>query len=336
MYFKELLRYRNAWLGCAMIWIFLFHTEVNFGVAVLNKIKDIGYGGVDICLFASGIGCYYSLTSDSDAVNFLKRRLKRIMPTYFLFIVAWLVYMFLCNDFGWRMAIGNLFAIQHLTGLEQSFNWYISAILIFYILAPYFKRLVDKASFGVNLLIIAFLIILSIPFWKSFTYIIIVIRVTIFYIGMLFGKLCKQDKKMNVSSAVTLTAILIAGVVMLFVFLYRLGIDPWGYGLYWYPFILITPPLCILVSYVAHFLEKNCVSKKLVEGVSLIGNYSFEVYLLHIPLVAVVCMLVRRYELQNIWALVWFVSLVCLAIGCFVLRKLANLFVALLSDKKHA
>ncbi|MEE0265882.1 MAG: acyltransferase [Acutalibacteraceae bacterium] len=336
MYFKDLLRYRNAWLGCAMIWIFLFHAEVNFGVAVLNKIKDIGYGGVDICLFASGIGCYYSLTSDSDAVNFLKRRLKRIMPTYFIFIVAWLAYMFLCNDFGWRMAIGNLFAVQHLTGLEQSFNWYISAILIFYIVAPYFKRLVDKASFGVNLLVIAFLIILSIPFWRSFTYIVIATRVPIFYIGMLFGKLCKQDKKMNVASAVTLTVMLIAGVAMWFAFLYLLNADLWAYGLYWYPFILIAPPLCILVSYVARILEKNRVSKKLLEAVSLIGNYSFEVYLLHLPLVAVVSMLINRYELQNISVIVWIASLVCLAIGCFVLRKLTNLVVAFLFKKKHA
>lgn len=335
MYLKDLLRYRNVWLGLAMIWVVFFHTEFYTGFVVLDMIKNTGYGGVDICLFASGIGCYYSLSSDSDYVNFLKRRFKRIMPTYFLFIIVWLLYMFLCGDFGWRMAIGNLFAIQEFTGLGQSFNWYISAILLFYILAPYFKRMVDKASFIKNLLIVSFLVILSVPFWESNIYIIMVTRIPIFYIGMFFGKICKQNKKMNNIYALSLAMMFIVGISMLIVFFKFGNTYVWSHGLYWYPFILITPPLCIAISYFVCFLEKFYFFKGLSSMVSLIGKYSFEVYLLHIPLISIIYKLIRMFELQEIQVLIWLLGLVCLIIGCFILRRMSNLFLSLLEKKKH-
>ena len=86
--FKDLLRFRNVWLGIAMIWIVLFHIPIEWPIKVLDFIINLGYAGVDICLFASGIGCYYSLTSNSDVGVFIKRRLNRIMPMYLIFIVC--------------------------------------------------------------------------------------------------------------------------------------------------------------------------------------------------------------------------------------------------------
>ena len=85
MYAKDLLRYRRVWLGIALIWVILFHCPLDFGL--LSYFRAIGYGGVDICLFTSGIGCFYSLSSDSDVVGFMKRRVKKLMPTYIVFIL---------------------------------------------------------------------------------------------------------------------------------------------------------------------------------------------------------------------------------------------------------
>ena len=177
--------------------------------------KSIGYAGVDICMFASGIGCYYSLESNSDVGLFIKRRLNRIMPSYLVFMVFWLLLQFLRGFFTWPMAIGNVFAVQQLTGNSGSFNWYISAILLFYLFAPYFKALVDKSSKIVNTLFLTFLLIVTIPFWNSNNMIIIVTRLAIFYIGMLIAKLCKADIKLSATQVVLAVLMLAVGCILI-------------------------------------------------------------------------------------------------------------------------
>ena len=59
MTIKETIRFRSVWMILAMLWIILFHSELSFEFEVFKYIKTIGYGGVDIFLFASGIGCYF-------------------------------------------------------------------------------------------------------------------------------------------------------------------------------------------------------------------------------------------------------------------------------------
>ena len=146
MLLKDMLKYRNAWLGVAMIWIVFYHAKINIGLDILHTIKAFGYGGVDICLFASGAGCYFSLSANSDIGTFIKRRFVRLAPTYLCFIVFWLIYKFFIDSISLQAVLGNIFAIQNFTGLGQHFNWYISAIILFYFLAPYLKIVVDRAS----------------------------------------------------------------------------------------------------------------------------------------------------------------------------------------------
>lgn len=333
MYLKDLLKYRNAWLGVAMLWIILFHTNFVFDTEFLRLLKGSGYGGVDICLFASGIGCYYSLSSDPDAARFLKRRVKRIMPTYWVFIVFWLIYRYKINNFESFMAIGNIFAVQNFTGRGNDFNWYISAILLFYILTPYFKRLVDRLSFVSNILVVGLLVLFSLPFWKTATFIITVTRLPIYYLGVLAGKLCRQDKKMKPVYWCFIPVVFVAGVVMLRLHLRMDTALLWYHGLYWYPFILITPPLCIAISYIAYYMEKIKVFSWLVKGISLVGKYSFEVYLVHILLIDIILSLIPKVPKDEV-SLVWVGGAACLFLACYLLRQLTGLVCFMFSKVK--
>jgi peptidoglycan/LPS O-acetylase OafA/YrhL len=230
MYFKDLLRFRQAWLGLALLWIVLFHLPLDLGA--LNLPKLVGYGGVDICFFASGIGCFYSLNADSNIGNFMKRRLRRLAPTYIVFIVIWLSYQYVTGNFNFQMAIGNLFALQNFTGLGDEFNWYISAIFLFYILAPYFVAIVKQASHIHKIMFLLFLIACSIPFWNANTYIITITRLPIFYIGMLFADMCKKDMQITSMHVVCLVAGFILGVVSLGTVYFLLPQYWWSHGLY--------------------------------------------------------------------------------------------------------
>ena len=55
MSFKDIIKYRNIWMGLAILWTIFYHAEIWPAGDFLTWIKTIGYGGVDIFLFASGI-----------------------------------------------------------------------------------------------------------------------------------------------------------------------------------------------------------------------------------------------------------------------------------------
>ena len=319
MYFKDFLCHRKVWLGFAIVWIILYHLPFALPIGVFDWVKNIGYGGVDICLFASGIGCYYSLSSNSDVGVFIKKRFNRVMPTYWIFIVFWLVYKFVIGEFGWKMAIGNFFAVQYITGNGNEFNWYITAIIIFYFLAPYFKIIADKKSLVLQISFLTFLVGITIAFWNSTNIIITTVRLIIFYIGMIFGSVCKSDTKVSRWHICFGVLMLVAGLLILRIFLK--SDNRWSYGLYWYPFILITPPLCMVISLIASLFDKTRVTKPIFKFLSLCGEYSFELYLIHILLISIISMVITKFNLVSFTWVAWLVGLIALVILCFLLKK---------------
>lgn len=326
---KELLPYRNLWLGLAMIWIVFAHSGFKPGSMLFTYLKAWGYGGVDICLFASGLGCYFSLEKDPDALRFLKRRIARLAPVYIPFILLWCVYHYLTHGpYPVSAVLGNLLGIQNLTGLENSFNWYISALLLFYVLSPLLKSLVDRVGYGCQAVVIGFLLLLSVPFWTADTYIITVTRLPIFYAGMVFGRMCKEDRELSLPALVGCVAASALGFWLMKFCTDHFESILWSYGLHWYPFLLITPGVCIVLSLAGLALEKVRYSKILTKPLAAIGAYSFELYLLHVPLYEFLHPRLRELPYDR--------NLMCLAtlpviwVGCVVLKKVGKLISRLL------
>ncbi|WP_302150073.1 hypothetical protein [uncultured Gemmiger sp.] len=53
----------------------------------------------------------------------------------------------------------------------------------------------------------------------------------------------------------------------------------WAYGLYWFPFILIAPGLCIVLSLLAACLDK--VAPQIIRGCTFLGGCTLEIYAVH-------------------------------------------------------
>lgn len=334
MYFKDLLRYRQAWLGFALLWIILLHWPLDLGF--FNHLTSIGYGGADICFFASGIGCFYSLNSDPDIGKFIKRRLTRLLPTYCIFIIFWLAFKYATGSFSIQMALGNILALQHFSDHTHEFNWYISAVLLFYLFAPYFKIVVDRSTTFLKYLFLVFLFVCSIPFWTVYPHIIMVSRLPIFYIGMLFADMCQKDTKILRKHIVGATAMFVIGLLVLFSFYIKAPQLMWSHGLYWYPFIMITPPLCMAISYVLFHIEKIRILNPIITFLSLCGNYSFELYLVHIGFLSLIPIIIERFNLSHISDFIWIAGVIPLIIGCRALRGLTLCFNRLCSKIGHA
>lgn len=249
MRLSALYKHRSVWMGIAMLWIVLFHSGLIISNSLISYVREIGYGGVDIFMFASGLGAYFSYTKDHNPTSFIKRRFARLAPVYLLFIAIWISYKLIMSELSIKAAIGNFLAVQGFTGLGYEFNWYITALIVVYILTPFFSGLIEKFNSRQIFFLIAVLIAISIPFWNSHNGIIIVTRLPIFVIGMYFAKLSKDDsKRMTWKFAALLAGAMIVGMALLMLFFVKYSNLLWEYGLYWYPFILITPGLCLLTS----------------------------------------------------------------------------------------
>lgn len=146
MRLSTLYKHRTVWMGIAILWVIFFHSGLVVSNARIAYIENIGYGGVDIFMFASGLGVYFSYTKDYDSTAFMGRRLKRLAPVYLPFIVVWILYKFMQGEYPINAAIGNFFAVQGFTGLGNEFNWYITSLLVVYILTPFFGGLIDKIN----------------------------------------------------------------------------------------------------------------------------------------------------------------------------------------------
>lgn len=333
MTLKEVIKYRKIWMGFAILWIVFFH----FGFKLpdpFSVIQSSGYSGVDIFFFASGIGCYFSYSRDRNPAAFLKRRFVKIMPTYLVFIVIWCIYKVLTVHMDFTAVLGNIFCVQDLTGKPYGFNWYFGAMWIFYLLTPYLVAVADKIKKPLGcVLFCLLLVIFSFPFWKVTSLIIIVTRLPVFFLGMYFAKLSKEtDKKITpkfMTAALLLSAISMAAF---FVCFFKLHDELWDYGLWWYPFIITAPTICICISLICKKLENNSVGKKILGAFSFVGSYTFELFLVHKFIFNEVSDMIMAKQPDGVVA-IWFASLVPVVIGTVLLYQITKFFKRLISKR---
>ena len=277
MQVKELIKYRRIWMILAMFWIILFHSGITINSAIFDYIRTIGYGGVDVFLFASGVGCYHSFQNNPNALNFIKRRMNKILPTFYLFLVVWLIYNHVSDI---PTVIGNFFCVQSFTGgLEV--NWYMTAMWIMYFLTPYLYGVIQYIHSKYQFVLICLiLLIFTIPFWGNVHLIISITRIPIYFIGMYVAS--REEQKITGKKLCVLFGMFLGGMFALR-YCYQYHSDLlWTYGLHWYPFILSTPFMCFACSWACGHLDRIKIGKTIVSGLDFLGKYTFELFLVHI------------------------------------------------------
>ena len=142
-------RYRGELMGAAMLFVILFHVglpreDMFFGLRRMGNI------GVDIFLFLSGMGLWFSWTKRPSLSHFFTRRFLRIYPTWLL--LASLYYIPDYLELSFVQHSGHSTSIIDLIG-DISINWdfwlhdeltfwYIPAIMLLYLLSPFYMKLI--------------------------------------------------------------------------------------------------------------------------------------------------------------------------------------------------
>jgi len=278
---KKILKYRNIWMAIAIIMIMIYHSEFSTGISLIDRFINSAYGGVDIFVFCSGIGGYYAYMKYGNYISYEKSRFKKLFPSYIVFIVIWLIYVISIKKYPITSIFGNLLGIQSLFGWKYAFNWYITFLIFTYLVIPIFVTISNKIDYlkFISLFVIPSIFI-SLCFINSHDYIIAATRLPLLLLGILFGKLSYEGKNLNTFQMVIIFILMFVGLISLLVCFKNYHDYLWNYGLYWYPFILITPGLCILISYVMDFINK--FTKVIYFSLEKISTITFELYLVHI------------------------------------------------------
>jgi peptidoglycan/LPS O-acetylase OafA/YrhL len=267
-------KYRSELMGFAIIWVILYHSG---NIPFFNSVTSIGYGGVDIFLFLSGYGLFFSSMKKDSIITFYIKRFKRVMPTYCIVV---LFTMICSGSFTFFQYLVNVSTIGFWLDIGY-FEWYIPSLCMLYLFFPFFNNLFIKRPYFmilISLIITVILVAIRINYDFQSSLMLFITRIPIFSIGVLFGKFTFDKSHPKWINRSSLYIIALVNLISLFLLKSYTPSILWEYGFFWYPFIGITPGLCLLI---ASILEK--INFKYLKNIlCFFGALSLEIYLLHI------------------------------------------------------
>lgn len=270
-------KYRTEIMGFAALWIGVLHAQMWFRFPLLQAYKLSGQGGVDLFLFLSGFGLYYAYQKGERGLVFYGKRMLRILPLYIPAVIARCYYFH--YDLKWSLMFAT--SISFWTGFDRSY-WYVGAVFVLYAIAPlYLKYFKDGREEKMTICAMAIALLVSLLFWHT-TQLIFFVRVAIYFLGFYAGKRAYHNDPPIPGLTRKAAVSFVIGAVWLYL-AFRFDHDEvilYGMGMYWYPNLLIIPPLCLFLSRAFEWLEAHRCGWY-VKVHHAMGEASLAIYLLH-------------------------------------------------------
>lgn len=266
-------------MGIAMVMVILFHCGY-------FPFDYFGYWGVDIFLFVSGFGIYFSLSKNESLLNFYLKRLVRIMPAAII-----------CGAVFQLTGCNHTNALLALMGLEL---WYIRTILLFYLISPFLFFCLTRWGIKAVVLMVIVSEAMSYSLDAAFqcgniltlTLTWSAARLPIYILGMALPYLA--EKKHKVLPSWFMAASAFTGVVLLFALRVLQMRYNKGFVMYLFmPSLLLTPA----ITYVGmRFSEwARHLPSWMLKCLSFTGTLSLEIYLIHEKLIKIGCTVLNVY-----------------------------------------
>lgn len=287
-YMAEVSRFRGRIMGFAILCILFFHSGVHVAEP-WNYFFNLLWG-VDIFFFCTGMGVFRSLSRDGDAVSFYVRRFRRIYPAYLPAVLVFFIPAFIRAVQGGAVPkavqelLGNIFMLGWINRMDNQLNWYPQVICFFYLAAPALFAAVRRISGNGKRLaaFFGFFLLTQVCFFNSH-FLIAYSRLSYFLMGLIAADLAERGATVKLSVPVMLVCFVAGNALMYYGQRFPTDIL-WGYGLSWYPGLLIVPGalflLCRVFSLCGRVKALNWVNRLF----DLLGKYSFEIFLVHLLL----------------------------------------------------
>lgn len=275
--------YRTELMGISAILVLVVHANGNDVLLpdCIQSIFNYGQLGVDMFLFLSGLGMYYSLSGFKICNLFIwyKRRFIRLLLPYVVIALPIYLFDYWINNESICEILLRFSTISFWT--KHNASWFVALLIPLYLLTPFLSILIEstqKYRGGViALLILAIEVFLYSPILGNNDYNTIggnirfvSYHLPAFFVGYWAAPYIKMKKHIN-------PALIIVLPTFLFVFLYILGIPKQPILLY---------PLMGGFCFILPFIEK--CAPKLLKSISFMGRISLESYLTNTMLPSVI------------------------------------------------
>lgn len=222
---KRYMDGRITVMGVAAILITWFHCDVIITPgSLLELFKLTGDIGVDMFLFASGAGIYLAANKYPSYFEYLYRRVRRVLIPYLCVYVPVYSYERVMFGGGYSRFLKRILLLDF--WLEGDLgNWYIAGILLLYIITPLWIKLWKKHRWvyagTFSAVLVGYVFLRNAPgiiHWNIF-----LCRIPVYLLGLAFGKLLLEKRKLEVSLPLSVGAVL-CGVVLILAAMGRLPV----------------------------------------------------------------------------------------------------------------
>lgn len=312
-----LSRCRGELMGLAMVWIMAYHAF--FWTPAwpwLKDFKEQGFCGVDIFLLLSALGVSLSLSRRRESYwSYLKRRLVRVLPLYFLVSGVYALALRLAGRINLKTAAWTVSTLFYWLDKPHCFNWYIPALMGFYLVAPPLVRLLRRVRWPGTVVAAAWAgCFVLYHIWAPTGPVELlggtVMRLPVFLLGLLLGIFLSRGERLTVWQGVAWLALpwLIPAL--------QRAVRPY-YVPAGFAFCLVCVPLCLGVAWLLEWLPGGGLRWLLRK----IGESSLEIYLLNVVFVREYGLLVPLFSTPEVQYAVTIPVNILLGIGLHHLLK---------------
>lgn len=264
---EDISTYRSELMGWAIIWIMMLHFTFT-QIKPLGFVAQYGFAGVEIFLFVSGFGLFFSLDKNCSIKHFYLKRLLRIFPTYYILGIFASAFLYHDDLFTYLFRYTT---IGFWTGGVYS-EWYIPSIVLLYLIAPFLKKLFYRNGHIIIVLICVFCLLMAYTLvannyiTKGEPHFFLLYRIPAF----LFGTECAYWLKKGIFDKY-FYYILFAGIPI-FISLFPHHHEIYNYKYFSLVFLLpLFTLIFIFISKTIYFINPV---------ISTIGNASLEIYII--------------------------------------------------------
>ncbi len=287
-----LSRYRGELMGIAMVYVMLFHAyELSDNFLPFKAFRSMGFAGVDLFLVLSGMGicCSLARRRGESYGAYLGRRLRRLLPAFWLVVGIYSVALAAAGRISPDVIFWNLSTLSYWLNIPDGFNWYISAILVFYLAAPLYFRLFHRCRRKEWLTLAIYLIgyILYRVAWSVRLLYLpdFLLRIPDFAMGFLAATYVMEGKKLTPRHLMVWALALLFGLAV---------VPGWRVQPVIFPLTLAVTaavmPVCLILCKLLAWYPGRWVSAFL----RMVGGSSLEIYLLNV-------IITREYDLLAPW-----------------------------------
>ncbi len=295
MNYELISRRRSELMGFAIIIVMLFHVNTPRADAFFG-LRRMGNLGVDIFLFLSGIGLWFSWAKQQDWKRFYLNRALRIYPAWLLVAGYFYISHFHYGHPRYALPFGGtgdagVDSVIDLIG-EVLFNWdfwlhdeltfwYVPATMMLYIFAPMYMELVRRWPVYRWLVVLPLMWPIMVqyitPIHQAVGHIeIFWSRVPIFFLGINIAESIRQKKTIDRA----------AWPMVIGLFVVSLGACIWLEQMRHGRFPLYTERmLYIVLAVTTVFIVSKLSNPLLCRALAWVGGISLEIYLVHIEFI---------------------------------------------------